>query len=192
MSASVSLQGITPAQFTTMQTVFVATLASQLGVSTGAITINSVTSSRRHLLSGVTVAFTVAATSVGAATGLYTQINTVCVTNAAAFAGALNTALAANPATSGISVAGVVLVSAPTIPGAPGNSPGKVQPWNAHKKISIGLGVGLGLGLGLPIIIATIYCCRPKQPAGKVMTQVEPTPVMVVVPVVVAQAPAAV
>ena len=194
VSTSVSLQGVTSSSFTpAVQAVFVSTLASQLGVSTGAITVTGVTSSRRHLLSGVTVAFTVSATSVGAATGLFAQINTVCAgTGATAFAGALTAALAANPATSSVSVSGVILVSAPTIPGAPGNSPGKVQPWNAHKKISIGLGVGLGLGLGLPLIVTVVYCCKPK-PAGGKSTQGEPATVAVVaVPVIAAQAPSAV
>ena len=204
VSASISLQGITQTQWTSnpsIQAVFVSTLATQLGSALPggqayAITVTSATSSRRHLLQGgTTVAFTIAAPTSASALSLTAAINAVSTTGAATFVAALNTNLVTASIT-GVSCTGVVLVSAPTVPGV--TFPVYATPSNsADKKVALGVGLGLGLGLGLPIVccIAVVFLLPNAKPAGKEVdpAAAAPGPVdAVAIPAVVAEAPAAV
>ena len=121
VSAAVTLQGLTAAQFTaTAQTAFIATLAVQLSVLPSAITITGVTaaSAGRHLLqTGITVAFVVNAPSPVAAGSLTNSISAITTgAGATAFVAALNTNLVAAGATA---ATGVVLATAPTVANAP-------------------------------------------------------------------------
>jgi hypothetical protein len=148
-----TLNGVT--QFTSaIQNVLVNTLASSLMVPAAAITITSPVTGRR-LLQATTVSFTVATANTNSAALLAQQITSFSGSSSP-FLTNLNLALI-NAQISGVQVSQIT-VSQPVTGGAA--APTKVQPWNAHKKISIGLGVGLGLGIGLPLVIITAYCCR--------------------------------
>jgi len=165
-----------------VQTAVQTALATTLGVPLGAVTITSPTpTTGRRLLQGLTVSFTVATLNVNTAALLSQQISNL---PSSSFVGTLNNQLL----TQGVVVSSIT-VSTPVTGAAP--APTKVQPWNAHKKISIGLGVGLGLGIGLPLVIITAYCCRkPADSSNKIPTAAG-QPVVVAVPVVV-MAPASV
>ena len=106
---------------------------------------------------------------------------------------ALNTNLAAATIT-GVSCTGVVLVSAPTVPGVP--FPVYATPSNsADKKVALGVGLGLGLGLGLPIVacIAFVFLLPNAKPASKEVDPAAAAPGLTdEAPVVSAEAPAAV
>ena len=127
VSASMTLQGITVAQFSlAVQTAFIATLATQLSVSTSAVTIASVTAaaaSGRHLLqSAITVAFTVTASSSSAAATISAAVTaSTSGTGATAFVSALNTKLAAAGLGS-VAATSVALAVAPTSVSAPASS----------------------------------------------------------------------
>jgi len=179
VSSSITLIGVT--QLTqAVSTALVNTLSSTLGVPTAAITITTPITGRR-LLQSLTVSFTIATTNINTAALLSQQLSTLSSpTGSASFVSALSQQLQMQSA--GVSVTSVT-VSQPVTGGF--TAPTKVQPWNAHKKISIGLGVGLGLGIGLPLVIITAYCCRPKPTEGKMVPAEQPV-VVVPVPVVVA------
>ena len=128
VAATMSLAGITPAQFTTQaRTVWTSTVATSLNVSVSAITITGVTASTggtgRHLLqSGIDVAFTVAAQTQASAASMSTAITAVTAAGAGstAFLSALNTGLATVGAPA---VTGVALTAAPAVTATPSPPP---------------------------------------------------------------------
>lgn len=145
VTASVTLAGITPAQFVgTTAAAFINTVATTLSVASTSVVVNSVTaSSRRRLLAaGSTVTFTVVTANQAS---LSTAMSTALGTNSAAFVAALNTQLAAYGSTAQCS--GMTVASAPTATTYGGVASAAVRPSRAAALLAALVAVAAALAL---------------------------------------------